>query len=117
LISSHLSRAFDFTSPLCPYSDVAGLEFDSSTSDRDADMFLFVGGTEYDARSNEIWTDAGTGSTPTSIITSLPVLGDLIHSLVEMVPLGIRAAILWKLQLATNGWEFKSSQLSVGRIR
>ncbi len=61
---------FDWTTPLGPNSEVASIEFPSETTDRDVDAFLFVGGTEHDDRPNEIWTETGTGTPDTNIITS-----------------------------------------------
>ncbi len=61
---------FDWTDPLGPNSEVASIEFDNEATDRDVETFLFVGGTEHDNRPNEIWTETGTGTPPTDIITT-----------------------------------------------
>lgn len=61
---------FDFSDPRGPNSEVLCLEFDKARYDRDAEMFLLVGGTEHPDRPNTLWTDTGKGAVPDDIITS-----------------------------------------------
>jgi hypothetical protein len=68
---------FGWSSPLGPDSEVACFDFAATTSDRDVEMFLFVGGTEHDDRPNEVWTETGTGAMPSNIITSSTAAGGL----------------------------------------
>lgn len=59
---------FDWYPDLGPNSDVACFEFAAGTCDRNADMFLFSGGTEHEDRPNEVWTETGTGTPESDII-------------------------------------------------
>jgi len=53
-----------------PNSELTCFDFDSATSDRDAEMFLMVGGNEHDNRPNKIWTQTGSGANPLDLITT-----------------------------------------------
>lgn len=59
---------FDWDPDLGPNSEVACFEFAGVASDRDVEMFLFVGGTEHEDRPNEVWTETGTGTPESNII-------------------------------------------------
>lgn len=59
-----------FTGPNGPNSEVTFFDFNSAISDREAEMFLIVGGNEHDNRPNKIWTQTGNGPKPTDLITT-----------------------------------------------
>ena len=59
---------FNWDPDLGPNSEVACFQFDADTCVRNADMFLFSGGTEHDDRPNDVWTLTGSGAPITDII-------------------------------------------------
>ena len=59
---------FDLTSPRGPNSEVLGIDFDVTTSNRDMKIVFIVGAVENESRPNAIWYQTGTGIKPTNLV-------------------------------------------------
>ena len=59
---------FGWGSPVGPDSEVFSFDFNPASVDREANMFLFAGGTEHTDRPNEIYMETGTGTKPTNLV-------------------------------------------------